>query len=249
MPFKDKLKQLLYMRKYQAKRRAERKKQEQLHEAHVQAIKIMRKNFIGRVCIPVKPLPQDAKDVPQEMLLPVIQKNFELGNLESLVKATLAVVEEEDKLLLIGEHKGWPALGIHGLATTPNHQIVKFNETGDLVNDSCKAVEKAHKKLRSKGYFPPYTLVLNEDYYPIITWPDLASENLVQILYSPVLCNGECEKNNALLVKCGADNFEVVIGQDLSISPMPDNQAKLWEALTPVIHKPSSICEITDITY
>ncbi len=247
MPFKDKLKQLLYMRKYQAKRRVELKKQEQLQEDTVRVIKLMRDNLVGRKCMPALLLQQDAKDAPQGIILPIIHKTFELGNLESLVKAALAVVEEEDKLLLVGEHKGWPALGIHGLASIPRHSVVKSQ--GRWPTNMMSDVQNATETLQDNKHFPPYILIVNT--LALLSIPAIPCS--IQFYDSPYLCTIEGQKNNALVVAPevvpSINNFEVVIGCDVQVSLRPDNKANLWEALTPVIHKPSSICEITNIKY
>jgi len=250
MPFKDKLKQLLYMRKYQAKRRAERKKQEQLQEAHVQAVKIMREHLVGRTCMPAKLVPQDVKDLCVNFLsipevgFPILHKDFVLGNFETLRKATLAMVEAEDKLLLVGEHTGWPAMGIHGLATIPEHGVIQSK--GKWSRHFLTDIHRAIKTLESAKHFEPPILIMNT----------LASTIVPKFLpgmyqYSPFLCNSKGEENNALLVAPHETNFRVLIAHDLDISSpqRSDNKAKLWEALTPVIYKPSSICEITNIKY
>ncbi len=65
-----------------------------------------------------------------EVKIPVIYKTFRLYrngklNISEIQKNTREILEVEGKLILVGEHKGWGALGICGLATDPERRTYK----------------------------------------------------------------------------------------------------------------------------
>ncbi|MFH1327830.1 MAG: hypothetical protein ABIH76_03135, partial [Candidatus Bathyarchaeota archaeon] len=57
---------------------------------------------------------------------------------------------------------------------------------------------------------------------------------------------------SALVVEPGQDNFDMVIGRDLSLFTKQDEdmnlQCKVHEVVAPRIKRPTSICEITGLT-
>lgn len=253
MPFKDRTKQLSYMRQYQKKRREELKEYEELKFLEEHVSRVARHNIVGRKLYSVTVDEDELRSYLRGQLLrlcginiPIINKSFELTvdkkeNLKRVENATMQVVEEEDKLLLVGHYKGWPALGIEGLATIPHRNIVK--STGDWYTDIAEAI----KKLRHNNQKPPYKVVLNSK------WKETFEEGLHKLgyYYSPFLCNSEGKQTNALVVKPSPKNFKVFIGNDLRVVVRKNSngcwRGQVFEALTPIIEQPKAICEIQGI--
>jgi hypothetical protein len=239
MPFKDKVKQLNFMRNYQETNRQKLKDLKETHELEVEAIDIMRKHSVGRyfynvVCLTNE---DEVAKVAGVLKCPIINIDFDSAQL--LENSALKIVEEEDKLLLVGEYEGWTALGIQGLATAKGRNIVI--SSGNVNDDLQSAVEQLK---RSKQH-PPYDVIVNskikQKYY-------IHGNEIRNIYSSPFLVNSNGKPTNILVVKPSARNFRLLIAQDMVITKVNNNHYKLWEALVPVIDNSKAICEIQGLT-
>jgi hypothetical protein len=238
MPYKNRIKQLLYMRKYQSRKGEEFRKCEEIKNVESQAIQFMRQHIIGRQLFYVGQVGDDALQTCGEicgiLTIPIISASIDSPvNSETIEKAVTKIFEAEDTLLLTGEHKDWPALGIHGLATAEKRNVIK----------SCGNYEKdfrnAAKQLHRNGCEPPYSIISSSKH-------TMHAPFEVEGFYiSKFLYNGNGEQNNMLVIG-DSKNFEILMGWDLQLFSS-HNQYHFTEALAPLIHNPKAICEIQDI--
>lgn len=187
-------------------------------------------------------------------------------NSQHAENAARQVAEEEDKLILTGEYTGWPALGIQGLATVTNRQTTGG---GDWVNagtsQNCIGyVATAKQLLRAAGYYGPYRLILRSTWYAETEnfvasqdkWIFQALGELIggieNILVSDNLYTAAGGTDNALLVDVQPGNFNLVVGADITnhLAQKPDMNyfGRVWEAVVPIIKRPTAVVEITTLT-
>jgi len=167
--------------------------------------------------------------------------------------------EEEDKLLLSGEYTGWRALGIQGLATTTGRNTTAG---GDWSANAITYVSNAIAELETDGHYGPYSLVLRSSWYAqlrslISGTAVFLLEKVAELVKSGIYVSDNLYTSaglttNALVVEPSQENFELVIGQDLTTFMQQDEdmnlQGKVFEVVAPRIKRPTSICEITGLT-
>ena len=209
--------------------------------------------------------------------VPVISKDFRLHwrdviaarkRQESLDAAHIRnasrqVAEEEDKLLLSGEYTGFPALGIEGLATATGRNTEA--SAGAWPANAITDVKDAIEELIIDGYYGPYALILrpamyvgllaqisNVDTNYLTFIKEKVLEGKGQILISASLYAANGGTDSALLVQPGVDNFDLVVGQDITTYLFQNEDmnidGKVYEVLAPRVKRAESICEITGIT-
>jgi uncharacterized linocin/CFP29 family protein len=245
MPFKDKEKQRGYVRKYQARNREKLKELKELQEIEAQAIKIMCDNLVGRKLFSIKQLPNN--DVLREKFkgkvssLPIISADISLPVTPAKIEeATLKIVKDEDTLLLTGEHKGWPCLGIEGLATAKGRSMIK--SCGDFERDLLEAT----RRVQECGHQSPYDVVVNDE-TKCSDIPLKLPMGIQYIRHSPCLFARNGKQDNMLAVKPSETNFVLVMGADLTVCWMKDIGYRLWECLAPAICEATAICEIQGV--
>ncbi len=214
------------MKKYQEEKRAKLKEIEDLHKLECEAVEIMKENIIGRRLFAAETTP------PAGATMPVIEGSCLYPPDPKIFKKTVKkVADDEDKLLLTGEHAGWPCLGIEGLATATGRNRIETD--GDL----NEAIEKATTILADEGHAPPYSLVYSGK--RLIK----KNEKIDEYYESPNLFRKDGKQKNMLLVKKGPGNFNVHIGIDFDMKKN-DNTLLFREVLCPIIKNPTAICEI-----
>jgi uncharacterized linocin/CFP29 family protein len=173
--------------------------------------------------------------------------------------AARQVAEEEDKLLLTGEMTGWKALGIEGLATATGRNTTAG---GDWSANALTYVSNAIAELETDGHQGPYALItrtawLGELRTLISSTSTFLLEKVAELCKAGVyasdsLYESDGTTHNALVVEPGQQNFELVVGQDLSTFLQQDDEmnldGKVYEVVAPRINRPTSICEITALT-
>lgn len=210
--------------------------------------------------------------------IPVISKDFKIHwrdviaarrrgeplDVAHVRNASRQVAEEEDKLLLSGEYSGWKALGIKSFTSTITGKNTEAS-AGAWPANSVTDVKDAIEEEFTDGYYGPYALILTPAQYVglLVKYTSERSylafiENDIlpkgsKILVSPnVFAEDDGVQDSALLVQPGADNFDLVIGQDITTYMVQDEDmnslGKVYEVLAPRIKRPASICEITTIT-
>lgn len=209
-----------------------------------------------------------------DVTVPVIHSEFSLywrdilssrnGGLpletRTVESAARQCAEEEDKLLLTGEYTGWKAMGIEGLATATGRNTTVG---GDWSANAFTYVNNAIGELETDGHQGPYALILRTAWWRQIAGALVSntaipiSQLVADLCKSGVyatdsLFESDGTTHNALVVEPGQENFELVIGQDLSTFLQQDDdmnmQGKVFEVLAPRINRPTSICEITGLT-
>jgi len=205
--------------------------------------------------------------------VPVISKGFYLNwrdviaarnggipiDAASIENASRQCAEEEDKLLISGEHTGWPALGIEGLATATGRNSVAG---GDWSANALTYVANAIAELETDGHYGPYALVLRSSWNQqlrtlIANTATFLLEKVAELVKAGIYVSDNLYASNggtdsALVVEPSQENFELVIGQDLSTFIQQDRSmntvGKVYEVVAPRVKRPTSICEITGLT-
>lgn len=210
--------------------------------------------------------------------IPVIHKDFKIHwrdmlasrhrgeslDVSNALSAARQVAEEEDKLLITGEYTGWPALGIEGLATATGRNTTTG---GDWSANMLTYVANAIKELQDDGFITgPYHLVIRSSWYAqmlslISNTAEFYVNKVAELLGGPKeqvihisnsLYASDGGVDNALVVKPGAENFDLAVGQDITTFQKENEDMdllfKVYEVLAPRVKRPTSICEITSLT-
>jgi len=215
---------------------------------------------------------------PKDAQVPTIHKEFTLFwrdviasrrnglNIDTIQaeNAAIQILEEEEKLLLVGEYTGWKALGIEGLLTatgngggaTVGSWVAATNY--NIISDVGAAIAA----LQNAGFMGPYAGIFRSAQYAKMLAPlkdgagslviEKIKELLDQVLVSDYLVSAAGATTSALVVEPGIENFVLGIGQDITRFsqqlPNMNTYVKIYEVVTPYIKRPESIYEITGIT-
>ena len=209
--------------------------------------------------------------------VPVISKGFYLNwrdviaarngglpiDARSIENAARQCAEEEDKLLITGEITGptnvWPAMGILGLLRSAGNTEAS---AGAWPANSLTDIADAIAELEADGHYGPYAGIMRSAWHGTlrtliantgIFYLEKALELLKSGIYvSDNLFTAAGLTTSALVVEPSQENFELVIGQDLSTFTQQDKNmntlGKVYEVVAPRIKRPASICEITGLT-
>ena len=209
--------------------------------------------------------------------VPVISKGFYLNwrdviasrnggipiDARSIENASRQCAEEEDKLLITGEITGtanvWPALGILGLLRSAGNTE---GSAGAWPANCLVDISDAIAELEADGHLGPYAAVLRSEWYgtlrqliagTAVFYLEKVKELVTAGIYvSDSLFTAAGLTTSALVVEPSAENFELVIGQDMSTFTQQDKNmntvGKVYEVVAPRIKRPASICEITALT-
>lgn len=209
-----------------------------------------------------------------DITVPVIHKEFTIGwrdleatrsqglplDTQEVENAARQVAEEEDKLLLSGEYTGWKAMGIEGLATATNRNTEA--SAGAWPANAITDLSDAIDELETDGHYGPYALVLRGSWAAKLRQLVSNTATMYQTVVAELFKAGIYVSDNmytsaggtdsALVVEPSQENFEVVVGRDLSVFTKQDDdmnlQGKVHEVVAPRIKRPASICEITGLT-
>ena len=172
-----------------------------------------------------------------------------------------AVRNAEDRLLLSGECPAWLALGVEGLftATGRGTNVSAGNWPANVVDD----IAVAQAGFDTAGLYdmapvmiaPPALVTCLNQFIAntAVTYKQaiLDSGLLADILPSHNAYAADCGVDSALFVMPGADNFWAATGIPLETRVWEDETGNLYltvrETVTPVIARPESIFEITDV--
>lgn len=211
-----------------------------------------------------------------DVKLPVIHKEFlinwrdiearrEIGqplNLREGYNAARQVSEEENKLLLSGEYTGWRALGIEGLmtATSRNTQASAGAWPANAVTD----INAAIGKLESSGFNAgPYVLCAPVSWIRKLKAAISSTEiTYLSFLLKNDIIDGHISDDSIYAADGGVDgacvvvpdkkNFALQVARDvttyLKVLPNQNVFGRVYEVVTPLIKRPTSICEITGLT-
>jgi len=217
-----------------------------------------------------------------DITVPVIEKEFDIDwrefeasrgvgipiDTQDAENAAIKVAEEEDHLLITGEHTAgsgvpaFPALGVEGLATATGRNSQASGGAWpataltDLSNAIGKLEEDGHVRagayaavLRSSWAAKLRGLVSNT----AVKWIEVIKDLFPAGIYvSDSLYTSAGLKTNALVLELAQENFEMVVGKDVEVRKKEDVRGNLEcvvrEVVAPRIKRPTSICEITGLT-
>jgi len=211
-----------------------------------------------------------------DVKVPVIHKEFQINWRDLLAarhnnqpldvtegqNAARQVAEDENRLLLTGETAAFPALGVEGLsqATGRNTEASAGAWPANAITD----INDAIAELETDGYTSgPYVLISRVDWIRKLNAEIGTTGNTyLSFLKSNGIIDGVIADDSlyaaadattiALVVVPGRDNFELVVGQDMTTWEYGlQNMNKLfrvYEVLTPHVKRPTSICEITGLS-
>ena len=186
-------------------------------------------------------------------------------DVQDALNAALQVAEEEDKLLITGEYTGWKALGIEGLATASGKNTE--DSAGAWPANALKDLSDAIAELEADGHTNKsmYACVLRSEWAGKLR--ELVSNTATKwidviqgmnplfpagIFVSDNLFTSAGATTSALVLELGKENFEMVLERDLSVFELGDEdmnlKCKVYEVLAPRIKRPTSICEIYNLT-
>lgn len=188
-------------------------------------------------------------------------------NSQHAENAARQVAEEEDKLILTGETTAgaalsWAAMGIEGLCTATGNLGAAGGAwpTNVLAN-----VATAKQALRAQGFYGPYKLIMPSVIYGYLEgmiantekWYFQAVGELIggveNILVSDnLIAEDGAARDSALLIDVQPGNFHLVVGADITnhLAPRPTMNyfGRVWEAVVPVVKRPTAIYDIQTIT-
>lgn len=169
--------------------------------------------------------------------------------------------EEEDELLISGEYTGANRLGIKGLSTVTGRNTTAG---GDWSANFITYISAAITELETDGFYGPYKLILTPTWRQqlraresgVDRWNFQLAGDLIggveNILVTPNLYAADGGVDSVLLIQPGKDNFELAVGEDLHTIQHLERNKNIWiqvrEVVTPVIKRPTAICEITGLT-
>jgi uncharacterized linocin/CFP29 family protein len=221
---------------------------------------------------------EDFSDLTEhEVKVPVISKDFRIKgrdlaaarlsgrdlNTQQAENAARQCAEEEDKLIFTGEHTGWPALGIEGMATATGRNTTAG---GDWSANYLTYVSAAKVLLEEDGHYGVKKLVINPSWMSqldalVSNTAVLARTVLENMLGGPQniiatdsLLESDGTRHNALLIDTNPDNYELLVAEDfLTVGPdkLPGEETykgKVRVVSVPTIFRPTAICEITALT-
>jgi uncharacterized linocin/CFP29 family protein len=210
-----------------------------------------------------------------DVMIPVIHKEFSINWRDILAarhnnqpldvtegqNAARQVAEDENRLLLSGETTAFPALGIEGLCSaTGNLAEAGGAWPANAIADCNDGIAELEAVGFSGG---PYVLIGRVDlirklYQEIGTTGDtylsfLKNNGIIDgVIADDGLFGAADVTTSALIVVPGRNNFELVVGQDLTTWEYQlQNMNKLfrvYEVVTPHIKRPESICELTGVS-
>jgi hypothetical protein len=248
MPFKDISKKRKYHKEKQAKIRQDAKITQTLHETEKLIIDEFRKQIVGRYAYPLylKPGIKLHNLISDGIKLPILHIDFNPLDKNAVIEAVDKLAEEEDTLLLTGDHEGWSAFGIEGLATATGRNILKSK--GTLASDILQAKKALGLEYMDLSRYAVFTSFRTS--YISFEDPEVYTKLAgMNFYYSPYLFTKEGKQDNMIVMKLGEQTCQLMVGSDVSVSMISPDKAKVWEAISPIIHTPTNICEVTNIKY
>ena len=209
-----------------------------------------------------------------DITVPVIDKEFDILwreleasrsngiplDLQDAENAARKVAEDEDKLLITGEHTGFRALGVEGLATATGRNTKA--SAGAWPANSLTDLSAAIAELEADGHMGPYAAVLRSSWAAklralvtntAVKWIEVVRDLFTAGIYvSDSLFTSGGLTTNGLVVEPSQENFELVVGKDLEVRKQEDVHGNMHcvvrEVVAPRVKRPTSICELTGLT-
>jgi len=204
----------------------------------------------------------------REIKLPVISdtlsvyKNGRL-NIQGIQESANKLATEEGKLILTGEHPGWPALGINGLLTTDGRKI--YDAASSWPSGIVKDLVQARRRIpKAKAI----ALIVSSEVYDLmnqVMWRDpthirppttykhfILTQGIVQTICEvDKLYNQDGEQDSAVLYSMSSKNAWLVQGMKPSPHLWRGLDEKVFCSIREVINiaiaNPSAIVEIKRI--
>ncbi len=167
-------------------------------------------------------------------------------DLGAAAAASVLCAAREDDLVLHGDK----ALGLDGLATVAGHRTVTRRDWGVSGHAFLDIVE-AIDHMAAAGFYPPYALICSLNLYACMLRVS-GSSGVLELTQIREMCSGgvlqSVHSKSALLVAVGPQNFDLVIGQDLTVayarSDNMDHVFRVLETMTLRVKQPAAICSL-----
>lgn len=191
--------------------------------------------------------------------LPIIHKDFMIHwrDIESSRQFTLPLetstaasaasfcARAEDDLIFNGNAE----LGLAGLLTVPNRNTCPLSDWG-LMGAAFRDVVSATQMLTERGFYGPYAMVVSPMLYTNLNrvyenTGILELEQVQKLISDGVYRSPAVPENTAVVVATGAQNLDLVIGQDMTTaylgSTKMNHELRVFETLALRIKRPQSI--------
>jgi uncharacterized linocin/CFP29 family protein len=160
--------------------------------------------------------------------------------------ASTLCAAREDELILHGDK----ALGLDGLSTVAGRRMVTRRDWGVSGHAFLDIVE-AIDHMAAAGYYPPYALICSPNLYACMLRVS-GSSGVLELTQIREMCSGgvfqSVQSKSALLVAVGAQNFDLVIGQDVTVAYVrSDNMDYVFRVLHTMalrVKQPGAICSL-----
>ncbi len=158
-----------------------------------------------------------------QMEIDSISRGVDDADLSSLEDAAKTIAQFEDKAIF----KGFKDGGIEGISKASSHKPIKLPEA---VNQFPQLIMEGVQAIKLSGIEGPYSLILNQKLYESLyqqdSKPGYPIHRVIRdllggsLLWSPMIDGG-------LLLSTRGGDFEMTVGQDLSIGYTSHNRDKV----------------------
>ncbi len=138
-------------------------------------------------------------------------------DISAAIGAAVAAAAREDDLVF----NGLPDMNVAGLLNVNGRNIVKLSDWS-VIGNGFQDVVSAVEKLRSTGFFPPYTLVVSPRLYALLhkvyeRTGKLEIDAVKEMVKGGVYQSPVLKKDVALVIAAGRQNADVAVGGNFKV--------------------------------
>lgn len=169
-------------------------------------------------------------------------------NLSGAAAAAAFVAQREDDLIFNGQ----PDLGYYGLTGVEGREVLArrdWTRTGGAFDDAVAAMQR----MVSRGFYGPFAMIVSPANYALMArvyenTGVLEIEQVRKIMSAGIFQTSVIADGTALVLSVGAQNFDLVIAQDLITAYLESTNLnhpfRVLESLVLRIHRPGAICTL-----
>jgi uncharacterized linocin/CFP29 family protein len=171
-------------------------------------------------------------------------------DLGAAAAAAALCAAREDDLIFHGDKP----LGIEGLTTVAGHRSMTRRDWG-LAGHAFLDIVEATDHMAAAGLYPPYALVCSPNLYACLLRVAGAA-GVLELSQAREICTAGVFRSahikSALLLAVGPQNFDLVVGQDLTVAytrtENMDYVFRVLETLALRVKRPAAICSLVPRT-